>query len=158
MLRFCLYFNWAQMYQINCRSHRFCPSWTTFQEHFRSAGKTDCGEICPRCRVALASKSSAFFLGRLFFLRISNCSVRPGRTAARGRSGSSNLYVIVYSAHFWKRFWKSFASHRKHGKITNEMEWLHIYHLQLKPDSVGYNNTGPFLISLFSNSPHLPEE
>lgn len=79
-------------------SHHSCPSWTTSQEPSRSAGRTDCGEICPRCKVALANKSLAFFLGLLFFLRTSSCSVRPGRTAAPGRNGSSNLYAALHRA------------------------------------------------------------
>lgn len=116
----------SSMYRINCRSHYSCPSWTTSQERFRSAGKTDCGEICLRCKVALANESSAFFLGLLFFLRISSCSARPGRTAAPGRNGSSNLYVTVHRAYFWKRFWKSFVSNRKHGK-NNQWDGVFTY-------------------------------
>lgn len=81
-----------------CMSHYSSRSWTTSQEHSRSAGRTDCGEICLRCKVALANKSLAFFLGPLFFLRTSSCSVRPGKTAAPGRNGSSNLYVTVNRA------------------------------------------------------------
>lgn len=79
-------------------SHHSCPSWTTSQEPSRSAGRTDCGEICPRCKVALANKSLASFPGLLFFLRTLSCSVRPGRTAAPGRNGSSNLYATLHRA------------------------------------------------------------
>lgn len=78
----------------------FIPSWTTSRERFRLAERTGCGGTCLRCKVALANKSSAFFPGPLSFLRTSSCSAKPGRTAAPGRNGSSNLYVTQLCDHF----------------------------------------------------------
>lgn len=73
---------------------------------------------------------------------------------------------LIFERDFENHLWAT----ENMGKITNEMECLHIYHLQLKPDSwlqhrlklsdlyIIVCSFFSFVISLFSNSPHLPEE
>lgn len=87
----------------------FGSSWTTSQEHSRSAERTGCGGTCRRCKLALANKSLAFSPGPLCFHRTLSCCARPGRTVAPGRNGSSSLYVTqVYISFTLKSFYLKF--------------------------------------------------